>query len=229
MPTYTYIQTQDVSIILQEAWFRAHTLGLGKIFDWVNPYPAPSLYVVKSGEIERWDDEAAYAWIRDRLCAEAVARPTMTQDVAARYVSRARLLDEVCRHGCPADSKALLEYLDLFLEALIDFIIIYHLVHDERTPSIQGGIAREILQRSSFLERHDRCIRASLLCIYPAFSGLETVIRYREVKYYQTLERETLTSRLQGWVVIPGEVYEVGTLESFAKTHPSVLFKDRVE
>lgn len=222
MPTYTRTATQDTSIIIQEAWFRAHTMGLGKIFDWVNPYPVPTIYSVQNGVVETWDDEQAYAWIRDQLHIEIARRPEMIHGVADRYAARLRLLGEICQKGCPKNTRAFLEYLEFLLEAVIDFIIIYHLAGDERTPPASRDAALALRDRDTLFTAHDRCIRESLLCIHPEVKGYETVIRYREVKYDQMPSQTELEARTRTWVVIPGEYYELGTIEAYAASHPSI-------
>lgn len=224
MSTYAYRDVADRSVIIQEAWFRAHTMGLGKVFDWVNPYPVPSVYVVKEGQLERWDQPEAYEWIRNQLLKEILARPIMIQDIAGRYSSRLRVLTEVCERGCPKDSKSLLEYLELFLELMIDFVVIYHLAEDERTPEDVRMIAIKARDEQALFAVQDRCIRDSLRCLYPQVEGFEQVIRYREIKYKTIPEPAELAARHKGWVVVPGGLYELGTVETFARAHTGFMF-----
>ncbi len=224
MLNFSHTYTRDTSIIIQEAWFRAHTMGLGKIFDWVNPYPIPSVYVVKEGVVEIWDDGEAYQWVRDQLLHEVATQPEMLKRVIERYRDRVSMLKSICAGGCPPDAKALLRYLDVLLDAVIDFIIVYNLARDERTPVELRATAQDIREKDTLFNDHDACIRASLICIYPELEGLETVIRYREIKHQQPPNREILLARKQAWVVVPGELYEVGTKEAFVSTHTNYAF-----
>lgn len=201
-------------------------MGLGKIFDWVNPYPVPTVYVVNDGVVEVWDDEVAYGWIRDQLHKEIMLRPQMLAGVVARYEERTAMLAQICSRGCPPDARALLEYLELLLDAVIDFVIIYHLAIDERTPEPERKVATALREKDTLFADHDACIRASLLCVYPHLKGLETVIRYREIKYDQAPDRAELERRWQHWVVVPGEIYEFQSLADFSKAHPSFVFQE---
>ena len=172
-----------------------------------------------------WDDEVAYQWIRDQLNREILLRPQMLANVVTRYEARVAMLAQVYGRGCPPDAKALLEYLELLLDAVIDFVIIYHLAVDERTPERERNVALALREKDTLFADNDACIRASLLCVYPGIKGLETVVRYREIKYNQAPDRQELEKRQQGWVVVPGEMYELGDLVSFAKTHPTFVFE----
>jgi len=226
MPTYTHTYTHDTSIIIQEAWFRAHTMGLNKIFDWVNPYAVPTIYVVRAGAIEAWDDEEAYQWIRDQLQKEVVKRPGMMEELVQRYEGKLRMLDALCAQGCPTDARAFLKYLELVLEGVIHFVVIHHIGSDERTPALARETALRIEKKDALFDKHDQIIRTCLQGVYPELRGCETVIRYREVKYDQVASREELEQRKQGWVIIPGEAYEIGSLEQFAQNHPNITFKN---
>jgi hypothetical protein len=225
MTLYTHTDTRDVSIIAEEAWFRALTMGLGKIFDWVNPYPVPAVYVVKREGIEAWEDAEAYQWIRDQLHKEVMLRPQMLGHVVERFQERSAVLAQICQKGCPPNAAALLEFLELFLDAMIDFVIVYFIAADERTPVGERTIANALCEGSSFFQDNDACIRASILCVYPHLKGLERVIRYREIKYDKAPMREELEARERGWVVVPGELYELGDLDGFAKTHSAFVFE----
>lgn len=224
MALYKHTGMQDVSIILEEAWFRALTMGLGKIFDWVNPYPVPALYVVKQKGVETWEDADAYQWIRDQLHKEVLLRPQMLGHVMRRFQERAAVLAQICQRGCPPNAAALLEFLELFLDAMIDFVIVYFVATDERTPADERAAAQALCESSSFFRDNDACIRASILCVYPHLKGLERVVRYREIKYDKAPTREELEARGRGWVVVPGELYELGDLQAFSMAHPAFRF-----
>lgn len=230
MPNYKLSYTRDTSIIIQEAWFRAHTMGLGKIFDWVNPYEVPTIYVVTDGVIEVWDDEQAYGWIRDQLQREVEKRPDMMEELAKQYEGHLRMLDALCAKGCPTTAKAFLDYLEMLLDAIIHFTVIYHIGADERTPAAARTIALRVREKDVLFDTHDRIIRECLQSVYPELRGFETVIRYREVKYNQglSLSKEELKNRKEGWIVVPGEFYELGSLESFKQKHPTYQFQREV-
>lgn len=225
MTLYQHTNTRDCSIITQEAWFRALTMGLGKIFDWVNPYPVPKVYVVKEGMTEIWEDAEAYQWIRDQLHREIMLRPQMLGHVIGRYNERSAVLRQMCSKGCPPDAAALLKFLELFLDAVINFVIISSIAADERTPANERATAATFCENSTFFEDNDACIRASILCVYPELKGLEKVVRYREIKYDKAPTRGELEARQHGWVVVPGELYELGDLEAFVKAHPTFVFQ----
>ena len=215
--------TRDFSIIMEEAWDYALTTGMEKRLGIKNTAGTYNVYYISDGVVEVWGSVEGSNWLLAEVLRKNKKNNKLIPTTLEWYNQLVESLNPIFKKGCVETIEELRVFLDQLYEAMVGFAIIYHTALDKRSPKAAYELALRMREEDILFDSSDKVIRASLLHIDPSLKGYETVILRKDVD--TTIpNKQILVERKKHFVVIPGVVEEVITLQEFSAKNPEYTF-----
>ncbi len=214
--------TRDFSIIMEEAWHYSIFLGTEKVLGFKFLGKSPLVFYYLDSSIEVWSDEVALNGFMERLDQYSRKNPEIMKAVLNAYKRKLKNFSPFFRQKRAGNNKKLIFFINLLFDIISYFTIMYYIAdHSLASPAVRK-IAEEIRLKDSFYDDVDNYIRQSLKKIHPSLGGLETAILKDEIMVFPS--KKELLKRQKGFILIPGEYFFLGSLESFARRYKNYVF-----
>ncbi|MAG60409.1 hypothetical protein CL619_01350 [archaeon] len=221
MKTYQKTMTRDNGFIVQEVWSAAFDTGLEKTTGLINPHSPTLIYHIVDGANEIWEQDAAFAWVKNSLLKLNKEGPEFFNNCLNEY-------QEIHKKLHPFEQKGTLNLIELkemikhFKEASRLFVILYYTACDERTPKEIRDKALAWREHDELYDVCEKVIKQSIASIHPSAKGFELVVETKDLE--EMPERETLQQRFNESIFIPTQFLETISLEGFTKRNPEYNF-----
>ena len=198
--------TRDFSIIMEEAWYYALSQGLWKLLGERPKKGWPNFYYFNKGVIEVWDNKQYIRRIMD-----AVLRKNGDNRFFEDIIRQYKVLVKLLKDNKVDDSV----YVKILYEAIAMFSIFwYGIQNDKMSKKIQQTLV-EVRDTDTIFDSCDALIRKRIIKKHPKLVGVHTAILKDEFLTFAPT-RMVLKKRLSNFVLVPGEVSTITTLQKFA-------------
>lgn len=200
---------RDFSIIMEEAWYDALSQGLWKLLG-VKPKEGwPNFYYFNRGIIEVWDNKKYI-----RLIKDAVFRKNgdggFFNNLIKKYKALVRLLKDN-----KVDDGA---YIKALYEAIGMFSIFWYGIQNNRMDKKIRKTLVGVRDADTIFDSCDALVRKRIIKKYPKLAGVHTAILKDEF-LTGAPTRSVLKKRLDHFILVPGGISAITTLEKFARKY----------
>ncbi len=218
--------TRNFSIIMQEAWSRAHKENLIEKLD-LKEYPFDPIYIyfMKDGVEEMWKNIKATRWIHEKLMEKFNSDSNFFPELYKRYFDRLAEIEPLLKKNIQTIDE-LKAFLNTVYEAINDYIVLFISLRIKDIPKEYLELARIFREKDTFFAEANTAVWKALNTLYPDFGYLAVYITDEEIG--KTIDIEELKKRDNGFAVIPGIFTGIISFNDLEKKFPEYTFEQEV-
>lgn len=214
--------SRELALVVEGLWGKGLFDLTYKRYGWQNPYRPITVFYVKDGLLEVWENRQAISWLLDKYLEVQNNNPQFLNKLFIEYQNLIQQLVKIETTADFANKSDQTHFIEILNEALHVCSIFYYTGSDVRCSETTKELCLQARKFTDLYAKSDRFIRKKLSTIYGISQDLAGVILPDEIGDIPPVE--ILENRFKNFVFIDdGEQY-LGEFASFKSIHPELYF-----
>ena len=219
---FKHTYTRDRQIITQQAWLYGCSDGMEELINCKFSFKFSIVFYVNEGAIEIWENREDIKQLKEKLDAFNSEDKNFCKKVLTKFNEKLdAFFKSKWEKGFTEDLSELKEVAQTFVTMTPHYVYLWYTVNSISSEQIRDLVV-EWRNQDVFFEKNAPYIQESLKKIYPKLNPYHNLITIDEIDNPPNVD--TLKARSKHWVLIPGKVSEIISLNEFEEKNPEYHF-----
>ena len=217
---FTKEWTREYPILTQWVWYQTITHCLDDYLDKTNPYQPVIIDYINEGLIEIYENQKSLNWFKDQLLTLNEKDSYFLKKILDEYKIIYSKVQKIYSSKTELTKNKFIQFFHLWQQGVKYYAIFLYTSNDARTPKKIRKAAIEFYDQDRYYIDSIPFIKKTLQKLYPKLGLLSYWILPHEFINNTEPSAKELKKREKNFVLIPGIVQEVTSLNNFLKKHP---------